>query len=525
LRRSIVADRLPWIWSVERLALTGCLLATAFSLPTCAQQLPGQRSLDDSSQSQSALVVAAAMEQVVEEAIARAGASVVAISRERIDAPSRSVANDEEMFFPMVRRFRRAWGGANEVPWMSIPSHFAAGVIISRDGSILTTYDAIDDPQKHRYTVWYRGEELQIQRLPATVQASDPWTDLAVLKVDAEGLTAMPMGDADRLRVGSFVVTLGNPYAIARDGFPSASWGIVSNLQRVGRPVDPQSRGPISEPESLQEFQTLIQVDTRLNLGTSGGALINLRGELVGITTALAASSGYEQSAGYAIPIDDAMRAAVATMEGGRLPSFGFLGIMPADDLSPMHQAAGLRGAVVRSVVPGLPADKAGLGSGDLILSVNGRPVDSGFSLVGQLSRLPAGSPVTMTVLQEGRRSTSQVTAQLGKKLVSTSRPGYARLPPRSWRGMQVDTSTAQSAERFFSRRAENPPTDVMVVRVDLDSPGERAGMRMRYYIDTVDGVAARDPDHFYELVEGKQGPVELGIYIDGRWQKVVIEP
>jgi S1-C subfamily serine protease len=492
-------------------------------LPTLDTE-PGRNREQPADPPDGALAVAAAMEQVVEEAIERAGASIVAIARERTDAPRRDLANDNDFFFPWARRIPPGMRGEPE-EYEYLPTHFAAGVIISRDGNILTTYDALDDPQVNRYRVWHQGKELQVQVLPAEVQASDPWTDLAVIKVDGENLPAIRWGNANRLKVGSFVISLGNPYAVARDGRPSASWGIVANLQRIGRPVDSEvPRGPMALPESLQEFGTLIQVDARLNLGTSGGALINLRGELVGITTALAASSGYEQAAGYAIPIDDAMRAAVTTMEGGRLPSFGFLGIQPSD-LPDLQRAEGMRGAMVGYVLPGLPGDQAGLNQNDTITSVNGLAIDGARALVGQLSRLPAGAPVSLSVIRPGRRSSIQLTALLGKKLTSGSRPGFSRLAVPSWRGLQVDTATAQSAERMFRRTFRTPPTNVAITRVDFDSPAWQAGLRTSHFIESVGGNKVLDPDDFYRQVESLQGPVELIVVIDDRPQSITVDP
>src|SRR5207253_7102267 len=126
----------------------------------------------------------------------------------------------------------------------------------------------------------------------ATVKAADPWFDLALLKVEGAGLKPISFGDGHSVKKGAFVIALGNPYAIARDGKPSASWGIISNLQRQAPPPRTATRASDGR-ETLHHYGTLIQTDARLELGTSGGALVNLKGEMIGLTTSLAALSGH----------------------------------------------------------------------------------------------------------------------------------------------------------------------------------------------------------------------------------------
>src|SRR5262249_18786288 len=143
----------------------------------------------------------------------------------------------------------------------------------------------------------------------AKVKAADPRSDLALLEI-AEGsergeFVPVRWGSSAKLRRGHFVITLGNPYAIARDGEVCAGLGIVSNLARKAAPVSGESNPRASKP-TLHHFGTLVQTDAKLPLGTSGGALLNLDGEMVGLTTAMAAGAGYDQAAGYAIPVDEA---------------------------------------------------------------------------------------------------------------------------------------------------------------------------------------------------------------------------
>ena len=326
-----------------------------------------------------------AMQTAISEAIDNAGQSVVAIARVRKDS-SNDAVSALNFNLPGIRR-----PIVEPTSPDFVPTEFASGVVISSDGDILTTFHALDDPKQNDYYVWHQGSGTvaKVKATPGVVQSGDPWTDLAVLTIESTNLKPIKMGDARELKRGMFVVSLGNPYAIARDGRASASLGIVSNLQRVSLPRRKRDSDANDRPsESLHEFGTLIQTDARLNLGTSGGALINLKGEMVGLTTSLAAVAGYEQPAGYAIPIDAPMRAIIEQLKQGKTPEFGFLGLEPTD-LPEQQSVGGLRGALVRQVLRGMPADQAGLRSGDLITKVDGQPIDNARGLFREMSRRP----------------------------------------------------------------------------------------------------------------------------------------
>ncbi len=150
-----------------------------------------------------------------------------------------------------------------------IPNEYATGVVVDRGGLILTAYHVLDENSDYYVTTVdrrvYRGE----------IWAADPRSDLAVLSIEATDLTPMKFGDAEKLKKGQIVISLGNPYAIARDGQASASWGIISNLSRKGPSIPDMNRA--SGKRTLHQYGTLIQTDAKLNLGTSGGALLNLR--------------------------------------------------------------------------------------------------------------------------------------------------------------------------------------------------------------------------------------------------------
>ena len=191
------------------------------------------------------------------------------------------------------------------------------------------------------------------------------------------------------------------------------------------------------EVESLHQYGTLIETDARLNLGTSGGALVNLKGQMVGLTTSLAAMSGYEQPAGFAIPVDDTFRKTVDTLKQGRLPAYGFLGVQP-EHLSLAERQQGKFGAQVLRVVPGTPADRAGIKQEDVITQVNGEKVYDKNSLFRELSRVPAGTHVALTLqrrdpLLSGRHTITK-DVELSKKYIETSQKPFAQVHDPAWR-------------------------------------------------------------------------------------------
>jgi serine protease Do len=448
----------------------------------------------------SGLEVAAALEQVVVDAIAKAEKSVVAIARVRRDAPA--LPRDEEDRPPLPR----LPDVIDPTDPSFVPHDFGAGVVIDEKGLILTNYHVLGDVKAADFYVW-----LARKPYPAKVKAADPWLDLAVLQIEASDLKPMPLGSARDLKKGQFVIALGNPYAIARDGQPSAAWGLISNLSRQA-PTPKTATRPSEGRETLHHWGTLIQTDARMELGASGGALINLKGEMVGLTTSLAALAGYEKPGGFAYPVDDDFRKALETLKTGRLPEYGFLGVAPRY-LADADRRAGRRGAVVEDLVPATPAAKAGLKAGDLITHIDREPVMDDIDLIRQLSGKPAETMVALTIerggsaTRPGRKSEVKVT--LSKKRVEGPRPGIAEVQSPTWRGMTVEYATAAPLFREQSRDLD-PAGSVGVIEVERDSPAWKAGLRPGDFVSHVGRVRAATPREFYEAAEKETGTVKL---------------
>jgi serine protease Do len=299
------------------------------------------------------------------------------------------------------------------------------------------------------------------------------------------------------------VIALGNPYGIARDGQVSASWGIVSNLARKAG-ADPDESTPSGRKRTLHHYGTLIQTDAKLNFGTSGGALLNLKGEMIGLTTSLAAAAGYEQAAGYAIPVDETFRRILDALRHGREVEYGFLGVQMRN-LDARDMAAGRQGMRVEDVVAGTPAHRFGLQADDVITHVNGRPIYDADGLVLNVSSRPADAPTRLTVLRSGQ--TKHVDLELAKAAPSKR---IVTVPAELWRGMRVDFASAISQD-FLTR---NQPLllegSVVVAEVVQDSPAWRAGLRPEMIISHVGTAHVQTPRDFQLAIAGKNGAVQL---------------
>ncbi len=444
---------------------------------------------------------AAALEDVLVKAIAQAERSVVAIARvNRNSAEARG--DTAPNFFNRLRSQDAAGPGDPGF----IPNDYATGVVVG-DGLILTAHHVLREESEY----WVTTADRKTYKV-AKILGADPRSDLAVLQIPAADLVPIKFGDATKLKKGQIVIALGNPYAIARDGQASASWGIVANLARKDAPtISQRDEGPAATKPALHQYGALIQTDAKLNLGTSGGALINLKGEMVGLTVALAASLGYEQSAGFALPVDETFLRALKTLRQGREVEYGLLGV-EISGLPPADRARGKHGVFVADVKAGTPADRAGLLPQDLITHIDDQEIHEPDELMLHIGKLPADGSARITVDRAGRTQVipvhelSKYWVQ-GKKIVTDQ--------PPAWRGIRVDYVTASPD---FSRGTLQSRVDahgsVLVTEVEEGSPAWKEGLRPNMMISHVGGVSVTTPKQFRQEVSGKQGPVRLRLSV-----------
>lgn len=475
------------------------------------QQRDGADARSASAQSQagngekppSGLAVAMAMEQLLVDAIAKAERSVVAVARIRTDRLAAGAGPRPP--FPI---------GAQPLSPTDadfVPNEYGAGVVVGREGHILTNYHLLGDPQKSEYVVWSQGRPFT-----ADIIAADRWYDLAVLSTNAKGLQPIEFGDASGVRKGHIVIALGNPHAIAHDGDVSASWGIVSNSRRRA-PRVPRRSDDAQGRETIHHYGTLIQTDAKLNLGFSGGALIDLRGRMIGLTTSYSAGLGYETSAGFAIPVDAAFRRAVELLREGRQPSYGFLGVKP-EPLPLARRQQGILGARLADVFPGTPARRAGLRKGDVVVRIDGQRVRDDDDLIRIIGSLPPDATTVVSVIRansiSGNLNTgnvAQIDVSLSKKRIESRRPAIGTTDQRRWRGLQVESVSAvaefEQIADFVDRRGSVYVQDVLA-----DSPGWTAGIRTGYLVNQVNGQHVLTPDEFFAITDAVRGDVELQV-------------
>jgi Do/DeqQ family serine protease len=273
-----------------------------------------------------------------------------------------------------------------------------SGVVVDARGTLLTNYHVVEHASEVRVTL-ADGSERNARLLGA-----DARTDLAVLRVDGDAPTSAPMGNSDGLEVGDVVLAIGNPFGIGQ----TVTMGIVSAI----------GRGNIG----VADYEDFIQTDAAINPGNSGGALVNTRGEVIGISTAILSRSGGYQGIGFAIPSNMARDVLDSILEHGQVIR-GYAGLNVQRLHPDIVRAFGLdsaRGALVAALDPVGPAARAGLRRGDVIISAGGRRVESADDLRSRLSRLKPGDTVPIEVIRRGRRLDLELV--LGEPPTSRSR-------------------------------------------------------------------------------------------------------
>jgi serine protease Do len=264
-----------------------------------------------------------------------------------------------------------------------------SGVVVSADGYILTNTHVIGQSSQSIRVTLADGSER-----PAQLVGIDEVSDLAVVKIDDTGLQTIPWGDSDRLRVAEWVLAVGNPYQLSG----TVTLGIVSTVSRSA--------------EQVGSYQNFIQTDAAINPGNSGGALINARGELVGINTMIYTQTGGYQGIGFAIPSNAARQLMNELIQNGTVSwgSIGFIEWVTLDERMASRNGLPSPGAYVRSIARNAPAYRSGLEPGDVVVGLNDQPVASADQIDRVVIRQRVGSTVTLRVIkQDGREVTLQV--------------------------------------------------------------------------------------------------------------------
>ena len=386
---------------------------------------------------------------------------------------------------PFFRRFFNLPNPARRPPRQSAGS----GVIVdANNGYVLTNHHLLERAQKVIITLKDR------RRFEARVLGSDQGTDIAVLQIDANGLTALPIGNSKSLQVGDFVVAIGNPFGLGQ----TVTSGIVSALGRSGL--------------ILKGYEDFIQTDASINPGNSGGALVSLDGNLVGINTALIGPTGGNVGIGFAVPMHIAIVITDQIIKYGEVRR-GRMGIM-IQDLTP-NLAASLEldwkeGALISRIEPDSPAAGAGLRIGDVITAINGDPVRTVIDLRNTVGLVRVNSYVDVVYVRNNRQR------QVKVQLTASNLHSYADLHPplagARLRNLEPDDRYYDSIDA------------VLIAEIDHNSPAWRNGLRSGDRLVAINRRRVRDLDQVEQMLNRSDGVLLFAILRDSERLLIVID-
>ena len=434
------------------------------------------------------------MEDAVINVAKAVGPAVVSISTEQTQklgggrkfyfrSPSgESPLGGEEEFF---KRFFDDFLG--EVPQREFKAEgLGSGVIIDTEGYILTNEHVVDGAEKITVTL-PDGREFK-----GEIKGTDKRSDLAVVKINATKLPVAVMGESGNLKIGQWVVAIGNPFGFVMENpEPTVTAGVVSALHRSLGKMFPHDR----------DFSDLIQTDAAINPGNSGGPLVNLKGEIVGINTAIFSTSGGYQGVGFAIPINNAKKIISKLIEGKKI-QYGWLGVTVqnlTDDLVKYFGLADKNGVLVGKVLEDGPAQKAGLKESDIIKKVNNQPIVNAKELISVISAMEVGRKVKLGVIRDKKELTFDV--QVGERPESPEEEA-ASVETGVWRGIAVDDLFSERAQRIKTKEKNG----VAVINVEPNTPADDAGIMPGDVITEINKQPVKSTAEYEKITRALKG-------------------
>ncbi len=368
-----------------------------------------------------------------------------------------------------------------------------SGFIVSPDGYIMTNNHVVEGAQK----VEVRLPNTE-KVYDAKIIGRDPATDLAVIKIESDQpLPTLRLGNSDAIRVGDWAIAIGSPLAFQN----SLTAGVISAKGRS-----------LGISETTQSFENFIQTDAAINFGNSGGPLLNIRGEVIGINTAIRA---YAQNIGFATPINVAKKIYPQLLESGHVTR-GYLGVRIGNIDIPTKEAFGLpstNGALVQSVEQGGPADKGGIQKGDVIVQVDNLQIEDTRHLIDYISDQKPGSNVKVTVIRNGSRRTLSVP--VGERPETFGAQEQSTTTEESPTHQKLGLSVAEASSPYGRRYGIEPnQPGIVVTSVKPLSPASDAGLSEGDVVTEVNGKAIANVNDFRQVVERANGGEYLRLYV-----------
>jgi serine protease Do len=392
--------------------------------------------------------------------------------------------DEEEPDTPMPAPGPRNRGGRRAPqPREQKEQSLGSGVIISADGYILSNNHVVEGADEVKVALTGSDEEFV-----AKVVGTDPHTDISVLKIDGQNLPPITMTDSDHLQVGDIVLAVGNPFGVGQ----TVTMGIVSATGRGTK-------------FGILDYEDFIQTDAAINVGNSGGALVDAEGRLVGINTAILSPTGGSIGLGFAIPVNMARIVMDSIIREGRVTR-GYLGVRPQDVSSQIQKSFKLkerRGTLVGDIVEGSPAAKAGLQRGDVILEYNGRKIPDARQFRLWVSQTPPNTKATFKILREGKERT--VSTSLGELPTETAGgPGGRSRPQTPPKSDALDGVEVSDIDQR-TRRQMSIPSNIqgaLVTAVDPNSNSAESGLKQGDVILEINKRPVKNAEEAIDLSE-----------------------
>jgi serine protease Do len=401
--------------------------------------------------------------------------SVVNISSSKVVKASQGI--EQMQMDPMFRQFfGRDGQGQFGIPKDRREKSLGSGVIVSPEGYILTNNHVIDGATDVRVTL---SDKREFQ---ARAIGTDPKTDVAVLKIDANNLAPLTIGDSSKVEVGDVAMAVGDPFGVGQ----TVTKGIISAKGRGGL--------------GIEDYEDFLQTDAPINPGNSGGALVNDRGELIGINTAIIShGSGGSQGIGFAVPANLARQVMDQILKNGKVVR-AYLGILPQDITPSMAKALGeheARGIVVGDVSPSSPAQESGLQRGDILLEVNGKLVTDSNALRMSISMMPPGTSIKLKVLRNSNER--DFTVKLAELPTETAKVNSQQEGGnQALDGVEVTNLNPQIAQEL---NLPASTTGVVVSGVDPSSKLADSGLRQGDVIQEVNHQPVKNLSEFQSAI------------------------